>query len=86
MTGGYRGFDPVILSYKVKSSKPDPKVYEIAIERLGVKPSEIIFIDNLSINIDGADKLGMKTVLAKNSDQVIADVTAIVKQENGLQL
>ena len=86
LTGGYHGFDPVILSYKEKLSKPNPRIYQIAIQHAGVKPQEILFIDNMEENIIAAKKAKMKTVLAKNSDQVIADVKQILQKENNLKL
>ncbi|HEY5549998.1 MAG TPA: HAD-IA family hydrolase [Candidatus Saccharimonadales bacterium] len=85
-TGGYRGFDPIILSFKESISKPDPRIYQIAIRRLGVKPEEILFIDNLEENIAAAQKTGMKVVVAKNSGQVVADVKSIILKENDLEL
>lgn len=86
LTGGYRGFDPIILSFKEKISKPNAQIYDVAIKRLGVRPEEILFIDNLKENITAAQKSGMKTVLAKNSDQVVADVKSLMLKENGLKL
>jgi epoxide hydrolase-like predicted phosphatase len=85
ITGGYRGFDPLILSFKEKISKPQAGIYEIAIKRLGVKPEEIVFIDNLEVNIKAASAAGMKTVLAKSPDQIIQDVKEVLKKENGLK-
>jgi putative hydrolase of the HAD superfamily len=86
ISGGYRGFDPLILSFKEKVSKPNVEIYEIAIKRLGVRPEEILFIDNLKDNIDAAQKVGMKTVLAKTSDQVIDDVKKMILKENKIKL
>ena len=86
LIGGYRGFDPIILSFKEKIAKPNPRIYQIAIERAAVKPEEIIFIDNLEENIATAKQMGMKVVLAKNSEQVIADVKRILLRENSLKL
>ena len=86
LTGGYRGFDPIILSYKEGVSKPNPRIYQIAIKCIGVKPQEILFIDNLKENILAAQKAGMKTVAAKNSDQVVNDVKQTILKENDLKL
>jgi len=86
LLGGYRGFDPIVLSSKEKISKPDPGIYQIAVGRTGVKSEEIIFVDNLEDNVATAEKLGMKTVLAKNSDQIIADIKKILSRENDLKL
>ena len=83
---GYRGFEPVVLSSYEGVAKPDPEIYETAIARSESNPGEIIFIDNRQENIAAAQKLGMKTVLAKNSNQVVADVKKILLDENGLKL
>lgn len=85
LMGGYRGFNPLILSFKEKTAKPHARIYEIAIKRLGVKPEEIIFVDNNEENIAAARKLGMKVVLAKNSDQIVEEVKKILLQENKLK-
>src|SRR5574337_1154513 len=84
--GGYRGFEPIVLSSKEKVAKPDPKIYQIAIKRSGVNASEILFIVYLAENIRTAEQAGMKVVLAKNSKQIIADVKATMLKENGLEL
>lgn len=86
LTGGYRGFDPIVLSFKEKIAKPDIGIYETAIKRLGFRPEEILFIDNLKENITAAQKARMKTVLAKDSDQIVAEVKKIILKENGLKL
>lgn len=68
-TGMYREFDIVILSYKVGVRKPDPKIYQIAINQLQVAPEEIIFVDNAQENFGEANKLGFKGILFKNVEQ-----------------
>jgi len=85
-TRGYHGFDPIVLSYEEKVSKPDPRIYQAAIAKTGVKASEIIFVDNLEENINTAKKAGMYTVLAKNSEQIVEDVKQILLRENDLKL
>lgn len=86
ITGGYHGFDPIVLSYREKVSKPDVRIYQAAIKKAAAQPSEILFVDNLEENIKAAQMAGMKTVLAKSSDQVIKDIKKILLKENGLQL
>lgn len=54
-------FDDVIFSYQVKCAKPDPHIYKMACERLGVTPEESIFIgDGGSNELRGAAEAGMK--------------------------
>lgn len=52
--------DEMILSYQVKTRKPEKEIYDIAVKKSGFSPSEILFIDDREINIDSARKLGMK--------------------------
>src|SRR3990167_11057714 len=72
--GGFRGFEPRIFAFKEKVAKPDPRIYKIAAERIGVEPGQIIFVDNLEVNVKAAKGIGMKIVLAKNSKQVVNDI------------
>lgn len=84
MLGDYRGFDPVILSCEVKLKKPNPAIFRLALQRCRASPEETIFIDNLQENVDAAEQLGMKVILARNSDQIVADVKRIFTKENGI--
>ncbi len=78
--GGYNLFDPVILSCEVGYAKPDPEIYEITMDRLpGVKPSEVIFLDDRDMCLPPANALGMHTVCVENPSQAIAATKAIIK-------
>ena len=57
--------DLIFLSAELGMAKPDEDIFKYAIEHSGVKPNEILFIDNCKENIDVANKLGMKTYLYK---------------------
>lgn len=50
------------LSYELKSLKPDSTIYQRAIEHLSIIPDESVFIDDLTENCEGAEKLGIKTI------------------------
>ncbi len=39
-------FDTEVISYEVGYRKPDPEIYKILVQRLGVKPNEILFLDD----------------------------------------
>jgi putative hydrolase of the HAD superfamily len=58
-----RYFGDVILSANTGVRKPDRKIFEIAIERLGVEPADCIFVDNSVKNLLSARSVGMGTVL-----------------------
>lgn len=75
---GYEVFDAVIFSCAEGIRKPERRIYEIALEELGVKPEEAVFVDDKKKNIEGAEKVGMKTVLFKNPDQLKEELTSFL--------
>ncbi len=52
-------FDVIVISSEEGVMKPDPRLYEIALERLGVQAGEAVFIDDFAHNIEGAKAVGM---------------------------
>ncbi|MSY06809.1 MAG: HAD-IA family hydrolase [Actinobacteria bacterium] len=55
-------FDIVVESAIEGMRKPDPRIYELTCERLAVKPSEVVFLDDLGINLKPARAMGMTTI------------------------
>lgn len=55
-------FDDIVCSADVGIAKPDPRVYALAAERLGLSPAECVFIDDLDSNVDAAREAGMQAV------------------------
>jgi putative hydrolase of the HAD superfamily len=55
-------FDDVVCSADVGVAKPEPRIYEIAAQRIGLPPDECIFIDDLERNLEPAAAAGMRTV------------------------
>lgn len=84
--GFYEGFDPVLLSYEVKMSKPDRRFYELAVEQLGVKPEEILMVDDLDRYLEPAKAMGMRVILAKSPEQIVQDTEELILKENGTSL
>lgn len=56
-------FDSIIVSGDVGFIKPDPRIYEVACQKLDVAPTEAVMIDDRQENCDGAARVGMKTIL-----------------------
>jgi epoxide hydrolase-like predicted phosphatase len=71
----FKSFDPLIFSCDVGFRKPDPKIYEIALEKLKCDPEECIFIDDKKRNSDGAEKLGMKGIVFEEVSKLIEDLS-----------
>jgi putative hydrolase of the HAD superfamily len=61
--------DAIIFSCQVGLSKPDPRIYQLAAEKLGVKPADILYVgDGSSQELSGALAAGMHPVLIRNTD------------------
>ena len=71
-------FDVVIESSREGIRKPDPRIYEMACEQLGVEPSEVVFLDDLGINLKPAATMGMTTIKVVQADKAIAELEAAV--------
>jgi putative hydrolase of the HAD superfamily len=56
-------FDAVVVSYEVACAKPDPAIYTLTLQRLGVGAGESLFVDDRAENIDAARRLGLETLL-----------------------
>ena len=78
--GGYEGFEPVLLSNETGLAKPDEKFYELILEKLGMEAEECVFVDDRAQNVEAAEKIGMKGVVAKNDPRrVMERVEAIIE-------
>ncbi|MBX3056595.1 MAG: HAD family phosphatase [Anaerolineae bacterium] len=55
-------FDVIVISAEEGIMKPDPRLYQIALERLGCRPEEAIFIDDFAYNIAGAQAVGLHAI------------------------
>ena len=76
----YFDIENIIISSEVGLMKPDPRIYALAAERVGVKMEEILFIDDFVENIIGAQKAGMQTLHFADPDnarQKLLEITGI---------
>lgn len=69
-------FDFVFESSKENVRKPDPNFYLLACKRGKVSPDEVIFLDDLGINLKPAKALGMKTIKVVKADEAIKELQA----------
>ncbi len=69
-------FDVVVDSAFVGSRKPEPRIYEITLERLGTAPAATLFVDDVEINCQAARELGMTAIHFRSTDQAIDDIEA----------
>jgi len=71
--------DLIVYSHELGMSKPDPRIYEVTCERLGVQPAEAIFLDDVEEMVSGAEQVGMRAILFGDNAQGIADVEALLR-------
>ena len=64
----------MIISAEEGVAKPDARIYQIALSRLGVQPEDAIFVDDLVENVHGAQAVGMRSVRFESTEQTIAAV------------
>ncbi|HSW99960.1 MAG TPA: HAD family phosphatase [Patescibacteria group bacterium] len=77
--GGYDLFEPCVLSCRVGYAKPGPEIYQELLKQLpGIQPQEVLFIDDQQRYLDPAHSLGIQTILAENSNQIIRDITKLL--------
>jgi len=79
-------FDVVVESAKEGLRKPDPRIYRLACERLGVAPEEAVFLDDIGLNLKSAKALGMTTIKVADPDDALAaleDVLGFELREGG---
>ena len=71
-------FDHVIESSKAGLRKPDPRIYLMMCDALGVKPKACVYLDDLGINLKPAREMGMTTIKVLSEDQLLDDLSRAV--------
>ena len=73
-------FDAWVISSEVGLRKPDPAIYELAADRLGLPPERCVFVDDLPGNLKPARAIGMATVLHRgDAEATLAEVDALLR-------
>ena len=71
-------FDETVISGDVGLHKPQPEIYLLACERLGVEPRDCAFVDDLRENVAGAEAVGMAALLHRDSVETIGRLEALL--------
>ncbi len=71
-------FDVIVYSAEEGIQKPDPEIYRRTLARLDVAPTDAIYIDDRTGNVEAARRLGMHGLLFTDSEAVIAAITALL--------
>jgi putative hydrolase of the HAD superfamily len=70
-------FDLVVESSLEGIRKPDPRIYQLTCERLGISPERAVYLDDLGINLKPARALGMRTIKVLDEAQAMDQLSAI---------
>jgi epoxide hydrolase-like predicted phosphatase len=73
-------FDAIVLSGEVGVMKPDPRIYQAALQQLDVQAEQAVFIDDFLHNIDGARAVGMHGIHFQNPEQVRVELEALLNE------
>jgi putative hydrolase of the HAD superfamily len=73
-------FELVVDSGFVGVRKPDPRIYELTLERLGIPAAATLFVDDMEVNCDAARELGMQAVWFRSNAQAIAEIEQVLDQ------
>jgi epoxide hydrolase-like predicted phosphatase len=74
-------FDEMIISAEVKIVKPNPRIFHLAVERLGVQPSEAVFIDDILENVEAARREGLCAIHYQDTQDTLAELAHYLSGE-----
>jgi epoxide hydrolase-like predicted phosphatase len=74
-------FDAVVISGEVGLRKPDPAIFVLAADRLGIPPAECAFVDDLEANVAAARHLGMAGVVHRRAEETLPELAELLGLE-----
>ena len=75
-------FETVVDSGFVGHRKPESRIYEIVLDRISLSAESCLFVDDVKVNCEGAERAGMKAVHFQNTEQAIAEIRETLGPEN----
>jgi epoxide hydrolase-like predicted phosphatase len=76
-------FDSIVISGEVGLHKPEPEIFRLGAEQLGVEPPDCVFVDDLRENCEGAEAVGMTAILHRGPDGTIPELERLLGIELG---
>ncbi len=74
-------FDAVLISGELGMHKPQPEIFRLAAERVGVEPEACLFVDDLSENCEGAEAVGMTAIRHRDPAETISRLSELTGVE-----
>jgi putative hydrolase of the HAD superfamily len=72
-------FDAVVISGEVGMRKPEPRIFEHALGRIGLAGAECVFVDDIEANIDAARALGIAGIHHRDVATTIAELETVLR-------
>jgi FMN phosphatase YigB (HAD superfamily) len=72
-----RAFNGYVLSYEVGLMKPDPRIYELALQKFGLAAGQTAFVDDILANVESARNVGLRAVHYQNAGQAREELTKL---------
>ena len=74
-------FDAAVISGDVGLHKPEPEIFRLGAEKIGVPPSKCVFVDDLRENCEGAEAVGMTAILHRGADTTLPELERLLGVE-----
>lgn len=74
-------FDAVVISGEVGLHKPDPEIFHLGCERVGLAPEECVFVDDLKENCAGAEAVGLTAILHRGAETTLPELERLLGLE-----
>jgi epoxide hydrolase-like predicted phosphatase len=71
-------FDAVVISGEVGMHKPEPEIFRLGAERVGLAPEECVFVDDLKENCEGAEAVGMTAILHRGAESTLPELERLL--------
>jgi putative hydrolase of the HAD superfamily len=71
-------FDVAVISGDVGMHKPEPEIFHLGAEKLGVPAQECVFVDDLRENCEGAEAVGMTAILHRGADTTLPEMQRLL--------
>lgn len=74
-------FDGVVISGEVGLHKPEPEIFELGADKVGLAPDDCVFVDDLRENCEGAEAIGMTALLHRGADTTLPELERLLGVE-----
>lgn len=74
-------FDEIFISAELGIVKPDPRIFQLVLERLGAAPEEAVFIDDFETNVEGARSVGLHAIHFRSTAQALQELEELLTRD-----